>query len=130
MAKWQRWERGMRRCSYKALSPPFRIRGFLGNRSRDLRLSKFSDAAYGPLPGLLRNRGPCRLFITTVGYHSPNNRQLLRHLLRLSNSYCTTITQVFSPRLGFLDISVNGSGTGCLLGWSFYYFSVSDPDTM
>ena len=25
MAKWQRWERGVRRRSYKALPPPFRI---------------------------------------------------------------------------------------------------------
>ena len=30
MAKWQEWERGMRWCRYKALSPPFRIRGFWG----------------------------------------------------------------------------------------------------
>ena len=45
MAKWQRWERRMRRRGYKALSPPFRIQGFLGNRSRDLRSSKFSNVA-------------------------------------------------------------------------------------
>ena len=45
MAKWQRWERGGRQRRYKALSPPFRIQGFLGNRSRDLRRSEFSDAA-------------------------------------------------------------------------------------
>jgi len=45
MTKWQRWERGVRRCSYKALPPPFHIRGFLGNRSHDLRLSEFSATA-------------------------------------------------------------------------------------
>ena len=43
MAKWRRYERGKRRRSYKALSPPFRIRGFLGNRSCDLRPSEFFD---------------------------------------------------------------------------------------
>ena len=45
MAKWRRYERGMRRHNYKALSPPFRIRGFLGNRSYNLCPSEFSDAA-------------------------------------------------------------------------------------
>ena len=45
MAKCQRYEHRMRRRSYKALSPPFRIRGFLGNRSHDLRLFSFFDAA-------------------------------------------------------------------------------------
>ena len=123
MAKWQRYERGMRRRSYKALSPPFRIREFLGNRSRGLRLSEFSNAAYGPLLRLSRNRSPCCSFIATVSCYSPNNRRLLRHLLRLTNRYCTAIPLVFSPRLGFSDISVNGSGTGCLLGWFFLLFS-------
>jgi hypothetical protein len=45
VAEWQRWERGMRRRSYKALSPPFRIRGFLGNCSHDLRPYEFSGVA-------------------------------------------------------------------------------------
>ena len=45
MAKWKRWERGVRLHSYKALSPPFRIRGFLGNCSHDLCLSEFSATA-------------------------------------------------------------------------------------
>ena len=112
----------MRRHCYKALSPPFRIQGFFGNRSHNLHRSDFSDAAYGPLPGLLHNRSPSRSFIAAISCSSPKYHRLLRHLSRLSNSYCTTITPVFSPRLGFLDISVNGLGTGCLLGWSFYYF--------
>ena len=45
MVKWQRWERGGQRRRYKASFSPFWIRGFLGNRSRDLRVSGFSDAA-------------------------------------------------------------------------------------
>ena len=45
MAKWQRWEHGVRQRSYKALPPPFRIRGFLGNRSRYLCFSEFSATA-------------------------------------------------------------------------------------
>ena len=45
MAKWQRWECGVWWRSYKALPPPFRIRGFLGNRSHDWRLSEFSATA-------------------------------------------------------------------------------------
>ena len=45
MVKGQRYESGVRRRSYKALPPLFRIRGFLGNRSRDLRFSEFSATA-------------------------------------------------------------------------------------
>ena len=45
MAKWQRWECGVRWRSYKALPLSFRIRGFLGNRSHDWRLSEFSATA-------------------------------------------------------------------------------------
>ena len=73
----------------------------------------------GPQHGLSRNCSPCSSFIAAVGYCSLNNRRLLYHLLRLSNIYCTVITPFFSPRLGFSDISINGSGTGCLLGWFF-----------
>ena len=71
--KWQRWGRGVWQRSYKALRQLFHNRGFLGNRSCDLRLSEFSDAAYGPLHGLSRNRSPRHSFIATVGYHLPNN---------------------------------------------------------
>ena len=52
--KWKRWERGMRRHCYIGLSPPFRIQGFFGNRSRDLRRCDFSDAPNGTLNGLPR----------------------------------------------------------------------------
>ena len=117
MAKWQRWGRGVRRHSYKALCQLFHNRGFLGNRSRDLYLSEFFDAAYGLLPGLLLNRGPCCLFIATIGYHSPNHRRLLRHLIRLSKRYCTAVTPVFSPRLDFSDIFDCCLGTDYLLDW-------------
>ena len=57
MAKWQRWERVVRRRSYKALPQPFRIQGFLGNRSRDFCHPEFSATEGGPLPGPLRNLG-------------------------------------------------------------------------
>jgi len=40
----------------KTIRQLFHNRGFLGNLSRDLRLSEFSAAAYGPLHGLSRNR--------------------------------------------------------------------------
>ena len=33
VAKWQRWERGVRRRSYKETIPTFRIQGFLENRT-------------------------------------------------------------------------------------------------
>ena len=33
VAKWKRWERGVRRRSYKETIPTFRIQGFLGNRT-------------------------------------------------------------------------------------------------
>jgi len=46
VAEWQTWERGVRRRSYIALPPLFRIQGFLGNRFRDLRLSEFSEMAW------------------------------------------------------------------------------------
>ena len=91
----------------------------MGNHSRDLRRSEFSDVVYGPLLGLLRNRGPCRSFVTAVSYCSPNNRRLLRHLSRLSNRYCTAVTPIFSPWFDFSDIFAYSSGTSCLLGWSF-----------
>jgi hypothetical protein len=57
MVKRQRYERGVRRRSYKALPPPFRIRGFLGNRSRDLRFSEFPTTEGGPLPGPSHSSG-------------------------------------------------------------------------
>ena len=60
MAKGQRYERGVRRRSYKALPPPFRILGFLGNRSRDLRFSEFPAIESGPLPGPSCSPGPYR----------------------------------------------------------------------
>ena len=56
MAKWQRWERGVRRRSYKAFPPPFCIRGFLGNHSHDLRLSEFSAIAWWAVTWALAQR--------------------------------------------------------------------------
>ena len=84
----------MWRHYYKALSPPLCIQGFLGNRSRDLRRSDFSDVVYGPLLGLLCNLSPCRPFIAAISCYLPKNRRLLRHLLRLSNRYSDFFTMV------------------------------------
>ena len=117
--KWKRWEQGMRRHCYIGLSPPFCIQGIFGNRSSDLRRSDFSDVIYGPLPRLLRNRSPCRPFIAAISCYSPKNHRLLRHLLRLSNRYCTAVTPIFSPRFDCSGISACSSGTSCLLDWSF-----------
>ena len=117
--KSKRWERGMWRHYYKVLSPHLCIQGFLGNRSHDLCRSDFSNAVYGPFLGLLCNLSPCRPFIAAVSCYSPNNHRFLRHLLRLSNHYCTAITPIFSPWFDCSSISACSSGTGCLLGWSF-----------
>ena len=73
MTKWQRWERGVRRRSFKALPPPFRIRGFLGNHSHDLRPNSPQQQS-GLLPGLSRNRGLYRRYISAICYGSPNIR--------------------------------------------------------
>ena len=45
MTKWQRWEDGVRRRSYKALPHLLHSRVF-GKPLRDLRLSEFSEMAW------------------------------------------------------------------------------------
>ena len=42
VVKWQRWERGVRQHSYKAL-PHFSHSGVFGKPLHDLRLSEFSE---------------------------------------------------------------------------------------
>ena len=64
---------GVQRRSYKALRQLCHGRGFLGNRSRDLRRSDFSDAAYGPLSGPPCNRDPRHAFIVAVSFYPSNN---------------------------------------------------------
>ena len=100
MAKGQRCECGVRRHSYKALPPPFRIRGFLGNRFRDLRFSEFPQLKVGRYLGLhaalARIADLCPQFVTA--------RRNLCQPLRLSDYYCTAITPVFSPRFCFLQV--------------------------
>ena len=59
--KWKRWEWGLRQHYYIGSSTPFRIQGFFGNCSHDLRRCDFSDAANGPLPGLPRKPQPMAL---------------------------------------------------------------------
>ena len=104
MTKGQRYERGVRQRGYIALPLPFRILGFLGNRSRDLRFSEFSATEGGPLPGLSHSPNPYHRFISAICYGSPNIHRLLRQPLWLSNYYCTTITPVSSPRFCFLQV--------------------------
>ena len=59
--KWKRWEWGLQQHCYIGSVPPFRIQGFFGNRSRDLRRCDFSDAINGPLPRLPRKPQPIAL---------------------------------------------------------------------
>ena len=112
MAKGQRYERGVRRCSYKALPPPFRIRGFLGNCSRDLRFSEFSATEGGLL---------------TRPSRSP------AHIADLSPQFATAhriLADIFANRYGSVIITVQPS-VRCFLRDSVFskLTVVSDPDT-
>ena len=112
----------MRQHCYKGLSPPFRIQGFFGNRSHDLRRSDFSDAAYGLLPRLMRNRSPCRPFHAAISCYTLKYCRVLHHLLRLSNRHRTVVTLVFSPWFDFSNDFACSSRTGCVLRWSLIVF--------
>ena len=115
MAKWQRWERGVQRCDYKALPPPFHIRGFLGNRSHDLCFSKFSTTEGGPLPGPSHNPGSYHRFIFAICYGSPNIHQHLRQPLRLSNITAQPSLWFFLDDSVFSKMTVvSDPGTTCL----------------
>ena len=97
MAKWQRWEHGVRRHSYIELPPPFVFEGFWETAPIIGASLNSSQQQGGLLPEFSRNRGPYRPFISAICYGSPNIRRLLRQPLRLSNYYCTTVTPVCSP---------------------------------
>ena len=63
VAKWQRWERGVRRRSYKETVPTFCIQGFLENHTMLICALLNSPKRYArPLSGLPRNYGPYRPF--------------------------------------------------------------------
>ena len=63
VTEWQRWERGVRRRSYKDTLSTFRIQGFLGNRTMLICALLNSPKWHaGPLSGLPRNCGPYHLF--------------------------------------------------------------------
>ena len=115
--KWQSGKGGSTRCGGVVIkhSPTFCIQGFLGNRSTICTSLNSSKQRGGPLPGLSRNYSPYRPFIATICYCPPNIRRLLRHLLWLSNYYCTSITLVFSPGFVFFKISSCGLGTASAL---------------
>ena len=53
MAKWQRWERGVQRRSYKALPPPFAFEGFGETAPRFAPLQILRNDVVGHYPGFL-----------------------------------------------------------------------------
>ena len=75
VTEWPRWERGVRRRSYKDTFPTFRIQGFLGNRTMLIcALPNFPKRRARPLSGLLRNYGPYHPFFDATLYCTPNIR--------------------------------------------------------
>ena len=104
MAKGQRYERGVRRRSYKALPHLFAFEGFWETIPMICASLNSLQQQGGPLPGLSCNRGPYCRFLCVICYGSPNIHRLLCQPLRLSNYYCTPITLLFSPRFCFLEV--------------------------
>ena len=96
MANWQRWEREVRRCSYKALPQLLHsmVFGKLLPRFAPLRI--LCNIKVGRYLGFRATTARIADFISAICYGSPNIRRLLRQPLRLSNYYCTAITPVFS----------------------------------
>ena len=82
VTEWPRWERGVRRRSYKDILSTFRIQGFLGNRAMICAFLNSPKRHGGPLPGLLRNYGPYRLFSNATWYCTPNIHRLLRNTIK------------------------------------------------
>ena len=75
VTEWQRWERGVRRHSYKDTLPTFCIQGFLGNRTMLICAFLNSPKRHArPLSGLSCNCGPYRLFVEATWYCMPNIR--------------------------------------------------------
>ena len=96
VAKWQKWERGVRRRSHIALPHSFAFKGFWETISAICASPNSLKWHGGPLPGLSHNHDLYRPFISAICYGSPNIRRLLRQLLWLSNYYYTAIPLVFS----------------------------------
>jgi len=111
--KWQNGKGWSAGCSGAVIkySPHHRIQGFLGNRSWICASPNSPQPRGGPLPGPSCKYSPYRSLLTAICYCSLNIRRLLRHPLRLSNYYCTTIIAIFYPRFVFSKISTCGSGT-------------------
>ena len=83
VTEWQRWERGVRRCSYKDTLPTFRIQGFLGNHTMLIcALSNSPKRRARPLSGLPRNYGPYHLFFDATWYCTPNIHRPLRNTIK------------------------------------------------
>ena len=83
VAEWQRWERGVWRCSYKGTQPTFCIQGFLGNHTMLICAFPNSPKRHaGPLARLPRNYGPYRPFFDSTRYCTPNIRRPLRNTIK------------------------------------------------
>ena len=83
VTEWPRWERGVRRHSYKDTLLTFRIQEILGNRT--MLICAFLNSPkrrVGLLSGLPRNYGPYRPFFDATWYCTPNIRRLLRNTIK------------------------------------------------
>ena len=83
VVEWQRWERGVRRRSYKDTLSTFRIQGFLGNRTMLIYALPNSPKRHpGLLSELSRNYGPYRPFFNATRYCTPNIHRPLRNTIK------------------------------------------------
>ena len=111
--KWRSGKGGSAECGGAVIkhSPHFSHKGFLGNCSMICVSPNSSKRLGGPLPGLPRNCSPFRPFSPQLVTAHRIFTDFSAIPLRLSNSYCTAITLVFSPRFDFSKVSTCGSGT-------------------
>ena len=138
--KWQSGKGGNAGCGdavVKHFSRPFAFEGFWETVPTIHASLNSPQQRGGPLPGLSHNCSPYHPFIVVICYCSPNIRQLLHHLLRISNNYCIAITPVFSPRFVFFqdfhlwlgDCVNNTTWFLATLGTFLLLTVVSDPGT-
>ena len=83
VTEWQRWERRVRRRSYKDTLPTFLIQGFLGNRTMLICVLPNSlKHRAEPLSGHPRNYGPYHPFFDATLYYTPNICRPLRNTIK------------------------------------------------
>ena len=85
----------------KGLLRNFRDRGFLGNRSRNLRLFEFSATARWSATWAFAQPRPVSPIISTICYGPPNVRRPLRQVADLSANVRRPLRQMFA------DLSAN-----------------------